>query len=805
MVATPRDRRPAAPGQAARLLRPPDRRGARRMPGRRARGVRARSASGPVFKTVDTCAAEFAAKTPYHYSTYDEETEVARATAGGDHPRLRAQPHRPGASSSTTRACTPAVHAARGRLETVMVNCNPETVSTDYDTSDRLYFEPLTLEDVLEVYHAELAAGRSRASSCQLGGQTPLGLAKRLKDAGRPRSWHHRRGDPPRRGPRRVRPRARRGGPPARAHGLATSFDGAVAVADRIGYPVLVRPSYVLGGRGMEIVYDESMLRDYIDRATEASPGARRCWSTGSSTTPVEIDVDALYDGDELFLAGVMEHIEEAGIHSGDSACALPPITLGRGRDRPDPPRPPRSPPASASAACSTCSTRSRATCSTSSRPTRASRTVPFVAKMPGVPLAKAAARVTMGATVAELRAEGLLPAWGDGGTLPIGAPIAVKEPCPLRPVPGVDTVLGPEMRSTGRGHGHRLRVRHRLRQVADRGVLQRPADPGRAFVSVANRDKRSMVFPVKRLADLGFEILATGGTAEVLRRNGLKGHLLRKQHDGPAERRADHGRRHPRGRDRPHRQHAVRRGLASTATRSAPPRCRGRPVHHHGAGAGGHGPGHRGPAARRGRGPVAAGVGGRPGRPACRTGPDATGSAAGTSDGEARADATGQGDRSRSRARCRAASRGGLPRPHAHGPGIAELTRPGHFVALAVGGEHSSMLLRRAFSIYSVQSRGSTAARSRSCSPPRQGTPSGSRGCTGTTPSTSSARSGGRSRCRSRPCPACLVAGGYGSAPMFPSPTPCARGLPGRRRARRRDQSRSSSASSRPSASPRR
>ncbi|MFN8148817.1 MAG: carbamoyl-phosphate synthase large subunit [Candidatus Nanopelagicales bacterium] len=501
------------------------------------RGVRHALGIRPVFKTVDTCAAEFSAKTPYHYSAYDEETEVEPRTT----PAvliLGSGPNRIGQGIEFDYSC---VHASltlrEAGYETVMVNCNPETVSTDYDTSSRLYFEPLTLEDVLEVYHAELAAGPVAGVIVQLGGQTPLGLAQPLKDAGVPVVGTS---------PEAIHLAEERGAfgrvlaeanLPAPAHGLATSFDEAVEVADRIGYPVLVRPSYVLGGRGMEIVYDESMLRDYIDRATEASP-EHPVLVDRFLDDAVEIDVDALYDGDQLFLAGVMEHIEEAGIHSGDSACALPPITLGQGEiDRIR---------RSTEAIAAGVGVRGLLNVQYAlagdvlyvleANP-RASRTVPFVAKATGVPLAKAAARVTMGATIAELRAEGLLPAYGDGGTLPIGAPIAVKEAVlPFGRFHGVDTVLGPEMRSTGEVMGIDSVFGTAFAKSQTAAYSSGLPTRGRAFVSVANRDKRSMVFPVKRLADLGFEILATGGTAEVLRRNGLKATLLRKQHDGRGE-----------------------------------------------------------------------------------------------------------------------------------------------------------------------------------------------------------------------------------------------------------------------------
>jgi carbamoyl-phosphate synthase large subunit len=498
------------------------------------RGVRHALGIRPVYKTVDTCAAEFAARTPYHYSAYDEETEVE--------PRetpavliLGSGPNRIGQGIEFDYSC---VHASltlrEAGYDTVMVNCNPETVSTDYDTSSRLYFEPLTLEDVLEVYHAELAVGPVAGVICQLGGQTPLGLAQALKDAGVPIVGTS---------PEAIHLAEERGafgrvlaaaGLPAPAHGTATSFEEAAEVADRIGYPVLVRPSYVLGGRGMEIVYDEAMLRDYIGRATEASP-EHPVLVDRFLDDAVEIDVDALFDGEELYLGGVMEHIEEAGIHSGDSACALPPITLGKT----DIDRIRRSTEAIARGVGVKGLLNVQYALAgdilyvLEANP-RASRTVPFVSKATAVPLAKAAARVTMGTTVAQLRAEGVLPSVGDGGDLPIGAPIAVKEAVlPFGRFHGVDTILGPEMRSTGEVMGIDSTFGTAFAKSQTAAYSSGLPTRGRAFVSVANRDKRSMVFPVKRLADLGFEILATGGTAEVLRRNGLKATLLRKQHDG--------------------------------------------------------------------------------------------------------------------------------------------------------------------------------------------------------------------------------------------------------------------------------
>ena len=302
---------------------------ARKMSEDVVRGVRWALGVRPVYKTVDTCAAEFEALTPYHYSSYDEETEVRPRTKEAVI-ILGSGPNRIGQGIEFDYSC---VHASlalsEADYETVMVNCNPETVSTDYDTSDRLYFEPLTLEDVLEVVHAEQQAGPVAGVICQLGGQTPLGLAQGLEDAGVPLVGTT---------PAAIHLAEERGafgrvlaeaGLPAPKHGMATSYDEARAIAEEISYPVLVRPSYVLGGRGMEIVYDDDALRGYITRATEISP-QHPVLVDRFLDDAVEIDVDALYDGKELFLGGVMEHIEEAGIHSGDSSCALPPITLGR-------------------------------------------------------------------------------------------------------------------------------------------------------------------------------------------------------------------------------------------------------------------------------------------------------------------------------------------------------------------------------------------------------------------------------------------------------------------------------------------
>ncbi|HEV7646865.1 MAG TPA: carbamoyl-phosphate synthase large subunit [Actinophytocola sp.] len=508
------------------------------------RTLRHRLGIRPVFKTVDTCAAEFAARTPYHYSAYeldpDAESEVAEQR---DRPKvliLGSGPNRIGQGIEFDYSCVHAAMALReAGFETVMVNCNPETVSTDYDTSDRLYFEPLTFEDVLEVVHAEQRSGTVTGVIVQLGGQTPLGLARRLAEAGVPIV-----GTPP----EAIHLAEDRGafgevlttaGLPAPRYGMATSFAAAKRIADEIGYPVLVRPSYVLGGRGMEIVYDEDSLAGYIERATEVTP-EHPVLVDRFLDDAIEIDVDALCDGEDVFLGGVMEHIEEAGIHSGDSSCALPPITLGR-TDLAAIRR-------STAAIAHGIGVRGLLNVQYALKDDvlyvleanpRASRTVPFVSKATAVPLAKAAARIMLGASIATLRAEGLLPASGDGADLPPTSPVAVKEavlPFHRFRTPeghGVDSLLGPEMKSTGEvmGIDASFGKAFAKSQTASYGSLP---TSGRVFVSVANRDKRAMVFPVKRLADLGFEILATAGTAEVLRRNGIPCTEVRKHFETP-------------------------------------------------------------------------------------------------------------------------------------------------------------------------------------------------------------------------------------------------------------------------------
>ncbi|MGL3150716.1 carbamoyl-phosphate synthase large subunit [Microbacterium sp. A82] len=498
----------------------------------------------PVFKTVDTCAGEFPATTPYHYSSYDLETEVA--------PSERTKvviigsgPNRIGQGVEFDYSCVHASFAlSDAGYETVMVNCNPETVSTDYDTSDRLYFEPLTLEDVLEVLDAEAASGTILGVVCQLGGQTPLGLAKGIQAAGytvlgtspeaidiaEERELFSQLLD--------------RAGLVAPRHGTATDADGAVVIAEDIGYPVLVRPSFVLGGRGMEIVYDTPSLRDYFVRTAGeviVGPGTPLLVDRFLDDA-IELDVDALYDGSELYIGGVMEHLEEAGIHSGDSSCTLPPMSLGRSDvDRVREATLAIAEGVGVRGLLNVQFAVSADVLYVIEANPRASRTVPFVSKALGIPMAKAASRIMVGATIAELKDEGLLPQ-SDGSRVPLDAPVSVKEAVlpfkRFRTKDGkiVDSVLGPEMRSTGEvmGIDKDFPTAFAKSQAAAYGGMP---TSGTVFISVADADKRAVILPAHRLQQLGFDLVATEGTAEILSRNGIKVQVVSKfsetQQDG--------------------------------------------------------------------------------------------------------------------------------------------------------------------------------------------------------------------------------------------------------------------------------
>lgn len=485
----------------------------------------------PVYKTVDTCAAEFKALTPYHYSSYDEETEVLPSQKKKVI-ILGSGPNRIGQGIEFDYSC---VHAALTLkdvgYETIMVNCNPETVSTDYDTSDRLYFEPLTLEDVLEVIHAESKSGEIAGVIVQLGGQTPLGLAAGLAAAGvkivgtQPEDIH------------RAEERGEfdalltKLGLQAPSNGMAASIEDALGIANRIGYPVLVRPSYVLGGRGMEIVYDDEMLSGYIARATEITPD-RPVLVDRFLDDAIEIDVDALFDGKEMYLGGIMEHIEEAGVHSGDSACTLPPITLGKTElDRIAESTKLLATGLNVVGLINIQFALSAGVLYVLEANPRASRTVPFVSKATNVQLAKAAARIMLGATISQLKQEGVLKSDAELANTSTG-PISVKEAVlPFGRFHGVDTVLGPEMKSTGEVMG--IDKNFGLAFAKSQSAVYSAGLPthGKVFVSVADRDKRAMVAPIKRLVDMGFKVAATAGTADVLRKHGVDCEVLVKQH----------------------------------------------------------------------------------------------------------------------------------------------------------------------------------------------------------------------------------------------------------------------------------
>jgi len=491
------------------------------------REARHRLGVTPVFKTVDTCAGEFAARTPYYYSTYEEETEVRP----GSRPRivvLGAGPNRIGQGIEFDYACVQAALALRDAgFETVMVNSNPETVSTDYDTSDRLYFEPLSVEDVLAVCEAERPVG----VMVQFGGQTPLAMAREIERAGFPILGTSSADLDVAEDREKFGALLGAVGAPTPPHGVASSAREARAVAGRIGYPVLVRPSYVLGGRAMEIVYTDEELERFVANAAAASP-EHPVFIDRFLESAVEVDVDAVSDGDEVMVGAVMEHIEEAGVHSGDSTCVIPPATLSDGElDRIE---------EITELIAGALHVRGLLNVQLAVRDDvpfvleanpRASRTVPFVSKATGVPLAKLAARVMAGSTLAELRAAGLVTA--ERSRYRRLTHVAVKAAVlPFGRFPGVDTILGPEMRSTGEVMGLATDLGRAL-ALAQEGTGAALPVAGTVFISVANRDKRSIVLPARRLAEFGFRILATRGTAAVLTRAGVAAEVVLKRSEG--------------------------------------------------------------------------------------------------------------------------------------------------------------------------------------------------------------------------------------------------------------------------------
>ena len=488
----------------------------------------------PVYKTVDTCAAEFEAYTPYYYSSYDLESEVKKR----EKPAviiLGSGPNRIGQGVEFDYSCVHAAFALKDAgYETVMINCNPETVSTDYDTSDRLYFEPLTLEDVIEVINAESQVGPVIGVIAQLGGQTPLGLARGLQEAGIQILGTS---------PDAIDSAEDRGifgellrvnGLQAPDYGMANTFEEALSVAHKIEFPVLVRPSFVLGGRGMEIVYDDSALSEFIQKATDITPN-HPVLIDKFLDSAIEIDVDALFDGEELYLAGVMEHIEEAGIHSGDSACVLPSISIE-----------------------SALLSEIKAATQKIAKGTnvrgliniqfaianeklyvieanpRASRTVPFVSKATGFPLAKCAALIATGKKISDLRAMNLLPKVGDGKPNGVSVKEAVLPWNRFRRIDGkgVDSVLGPEMKSTGEvmGIARTFGEAYAKSQSAAFGALPKA---GKVFVSLSDSDKSIAIGPVKQLIKLGFQIVTTSGTHKFFSENGISSDVVRKHSEG--------------------------------------------------------------------------------------------------------------------------------------------------------------------------------------------------------------------------------------------------------------------------------
>ena len=499
------------------------------------REERIKLALHPVYKTVDTCAGEFAALTPYYYSSYDDQSEVLTRTKEAII-ILGSGPNRIGQGIEFDYSCVHASFALqRAGYETIMINCNPETVSTDYDTSDRLYFEPLTFEDVLEVIEAEKAAGPVLGVIAQLGGQTPLGLARALMQSGVQILGTS---------PDAIDLAEERGAFAqllksndllAPKFGMANSYEEAAKIAKDISYPVLVRPSYVLGGRGMEIVYDEQSLRGFIDKATAITPN-HPVLIDKFLDDAIEIDVDALFDGNELYLAGVMEHIEEAGVHSGDSACVLPSISLSKEQLSEI-----RIATEKIAKGIGVCGLLNIQFAISGNPPQlyvleanpRASRTVPFVAKATGIALSKAAALIATNISIRQLRSDGILPKHGDG----IANGVSVKEAVlPFNRFrrldgTGVDSVLGPEMKSTGEvmGIAKNFGLAFAKSQTAAFGPLPKA---GSVFISLSHRDKEHGWRAARDLHELGFKIYSTAGTNAFLAAKNVPSELVRKNSD---------------------------------------------------------------------------------------------------------------------------------------------------------------------------------------------------------------------------------------------------------------------------------
>jgi carbamoyl-phosphate synthase large subunit len=478
----------------------------------------------PVFKLVDTCAAEFESMTPYLYSTYDDEDE-APPTSKRKVIILGSGPNRIGQGIEFDYCCCHAAFALKeDGYETIMVNCNPETVSTDYDTSDRLYFEPLTLEDVLAVYNHEAQSGAEIGMIVQFGGQTPLNLAQRLRAAGVPIIGTSPESIDLAEDRKRFGKLLNELEIPQPAGGTATSVEEALAVGERIGYPVLVRPSYVLGGRAMVICYDSQEVRQYMTQAVEYSHD-RPVLVDHFLENAIEMDVDALCDSEDVIIAGIMQHIEEAGIHSGDSSCVLPAVSI-----RPETLDVIRTYARKLALALKVVGLVNLQLAIQRDAEgedhvfiievnPRASRTVPYVSKATGIPMAKIAARLMTGRKLRELLPEQL----ASGKDLETGPHYFVKSPVfPWSKFAGVDTVLGPEMKSTGEVMGVASTFGEAFAK-AQLGAGQVLPSTGTVFFSLNDRDKPSASDLARSYLDLGFNIVATEGTANALEKSGIK------------------------------------------------------------------------------------------------------------------------------------------------------------------------------------------------------------------------------------------------------------------------------------------
>jgi carbamoyl-phosphate synthase large subunit len=493
------------------------------------RALRKKLGVQPVYKLVDTCAAEFESYTPYLYSCYDEEDEAAPTTRKKIL-ILGSGPNRIGQGIEFDYCCCHAAFALReDGYETIMVNCNPETVSTDYDTSDRLYFEPLTLEDVLGVYEHEASSGAEIGMIVQFGGQTPLNLSLPLKKAGVPIIGTSPESIDLAEDRKRFGKLIEELEIPQPQGAMATSVEEAVAGANRVGYPVLVRPSYVLGGRAMVIAYDDEAVVRYMSTAIEFSQ-ERPVLIDHFLEDATEVDVDALCDGDDVVIAGIMQHIEEAGIHSGDSSCVLPAVDL------------------SADVLQTIREYTRKLAMSLSVRGLvniqfaiqrgkvfvievnpRASRTVPYVSKATGIPLAKIASRIMVGRKLKDLLPDQV----ANGKDLETGSHYFVKSPVfPWGKFPGVDTVLGPEMKSTGEvmGVADNFGEAFAKAQIAAGQVLPLK---GTIFLSVNDRDKEGVVSLAREFVEMGFHLVATHGTASVLEGAGLQPERVYKVKEG--------------------------------------------------------------------------------------------------------------------------------------------------------------------------------------------------------------------------------------------------------------------------------